>query len=40
VAEIEDWKDKLLLGAENASRSRPKDEEALQKKKIGRPCRK
>ena len=28
VAEVEDWKERLLLGAENALRSRPKDEEA------------
>lgn len=30
VAEIEDWKDRFLLGAENALRARPKDEEALK----------
>ena len=30
MAEIEDWKDKFLLGAENALRSRPRDEEALK----------
>ena len=34
VAEIEDWKEKFLLGAENALRSRPKDEEALQEEQI------
>jgi len=32
--EIEDWKEKFLLGAENALRSRPKDEEALQEEQI------
>ncbi len=30
VAEIEDWQDRLLAAAENALRSRPKDEEARQ----------
>ena len=30
VAEVEDWKDRFLLGAENALRARPKDEEALK----------
>lgn len=34
VAEVEHWKDALLLGAENALRSRPKDEEALQQEQI------
>ena len=34
VAEIEDWKEKFLLGAENALRTRPKDEEALQEEQI------
>jgi len=28
VAEVKDWRDCFLLGAENALRSRPKDEEA------------
>jgi len=28
VAEIEEWKEKFLSGAENALRSRPKDKEA------------
>ena len=42
VAEVEDWHQRFLLGAENALRSRPKDEEALKdeqmkklKQKIG-----
>jgi transposase-like protein len=42
VAEVEDWREKFLVGAENALRSRPKDEEALKdgqikklKQKIG-----
>ena len=43
VAEVEDWQQRFLVGAENALRSRPKDEEALKeehikklKQKIGR----
>ena len=36
VAEVEDWKDKFLLAAENALRSRPKDEEALKEEQIKR----
>jgi hypothetical protein len=27
VAEVEEWREKFLLGAENALRSRPKDEQ-------------
>lgn len=34
VAEIDDWKDKFLAGAENALRARPKDEEALKDEQI------
>ena len=34
VAEIEEWKDRFLLGAENALRSRPKDEEGLKDEQI------
>ena len=34
VAEIEEWKDRFLLGAENALRIRPKDEEALKDEQI------
>lgn len=34
VAEVEEWKDRFLLGAENALRSRPKDEEALKDEQI------
>jgi transposase-like protein len=29
VAEVEDWRDRFLVAAENALRSRPKDEEAV-----------
>ena len=36
VGEIEDWRDKFLLGAENALRSRPRDEEALKDEQIKR----
>ncbi len=42
VAEVEDWREKFLLEAENALRTRPKDDEALKdepvkkfKQKIG-----
>jgi transposase-like protein len=34
VAEVEDWRQKFLLGAENALRSRPRDEEALKDAQI------
>jgi transposase-like protein len=34
MAEIEDWRERFLLGAENALRSRPKDEEALKEEQI------
>lgn len=34
VAEVEDWRDRFLGGAENALRSRPKDEEALKEEQI------
>jgi transposase-like protein len=34
VAEVEDWRDRFLLGAENALRSRPKDDEALKDERI------
>ena len=36
VGEIEEWKDRFLLGAENALRSRPRDEEALKDEEIKR----
>ena len=45
VAEVEDWREKFLLGAENALRSRPRDKDALKdeqikklKEKIGGTC--
>ena len=34
VAEIEDWREKFLLGAENTLRSRPRDEAALKDEQI------
>ena len=34
VAEVEDWREKFLLGAENALRSRPRDEEAVKDEQI------
>jgi len=36
VGEIEDWRDKFILGAENALRSEPKDDEALKDEQIKR----
>src|SRR5215467_12421030 len=40
VAEIEEWRERFLLGAENALRARPKDEEALKAEEINRLKRK
>lgn len=34
VAEVEGWQQRFLVGAENALRSRPKDEEALKEEQI------
>lgn len=34
VAEVEDWRERFLVGAENALRSRPKEEEALKEEQI------
>jgi transposase-like protein len=34
VSEVEEWQERFLVGAENALRSRPKDEEALQEEQI------
>lgn len=36
VAEVEDWRGKFLLGAENAVRSRPRNEKALKDDEIKR----
>ncbi|WP_129678138.1 transposase [Candidatus Chloroploca sp. Khr17] len=40
VAEIEQWKERFLGGAENALRSRPLDDEALKNQEIKRLQRK
>ncbi len=34
VAEVEDWREKFLVGAENALRTRPKDEDAVKHEQI------
>ena len=34
MAEVEDWRERVLLGAENTVRSRPKDEDALKDEQI------
>ncbi|MDR4479739.1 MAG: transposase [Nitrospira sp.] len=34
VAEVEDWREKFMLGAENALRRRPRDEAALKEEQI------
>ena len=34
VAEVEDWREKILLGAEKALRSQPRDEEAFKEEQI------
>jgi transposase-like protein len=34
VAEVEDWRAKFLVGAENALRTRPKDEDAVKDEQI------
>jgi transposase-like protein len=36
VAEIEDWKERLLAAAHNALRSKPRDEDALKDEQIRR----
>jgi transposase-like protein len=36
VAEVEDWREKFLAAAENALRSRPRDDEALKDEQIKR----
>ncbi len=36
VAQVEEWREVFLLGAENALRSRPRDEEALKDEQIKR----
>jgi transposase-like protein len=34
LAELEEWKERFLVGAENALRSRPKDDEALREEQV------
>ena len=36
VAEVEDWRDKILAGAENGLRSKRRDEEAVKEEEIRR----
>jgi transposase-like protein len=36
VAEVEDWRNRFLLGAENALRARPKEDEALHEEELNR----
>ena len=36
VAEVEEWKERFLLAAENALRSRPLDEDALREEQVKR----
>src|SRR5690606_41489731 len=36
VAEVEEWRDRVLLGAENALRTKPRDEEGQRDEEIKR----
>jgi len=36
VAEVEEWKEMFFTGAENALRSRPRDEEAMREQEVKR----
>ena len=40
MSEIEQWRDRFLLAAENGLRARPKDEEALREEELNRLKRK
>jgi hypothetical protein len=40
IGEVEDWRDRFLLRAENALRARPKDDEALREEELNRFNRK
>ncbi|MDH4086026.1 MAG: transposase [Nitrospira sp.] len=40
VVEVEDWREKFLVGAENALRTRPKDEDAVKDEQIKKLKRK
>jgi len=36
MAEVEEWRERFLLGAENALRARPKEDEALREEELNR----
>ena len=40
MAEVEEWRERFLLGAENALRARPKEDEALCEEELKRYSRK
>jgi transposase-like protein len=40
VAEVEEWRERFLLGAENALLGRPKEEDALREEEVNRLKRK
>jgi transposase-like protein len=40
VAEVEEWRDRFLLAAENGLRARPKEDEALREEELNRFKRK
>ena len=40
VAELEEWRDRFVSGAENALRSRPRDEEAMRQQEVKKLQRK
>lgn len=40
VAEVEEWRERFLLGAENALRARPREDEALREEEVNRLKRK
>lgn len=40
IAQVEDWKEKFFMGAENALRSRPRNDEAIKDEEIKRLKRK
>ena len=40
VAEVEEWRERFLLGAENALRARPKEEAVLREEEVNRLKRK
>jgi transposase-like protein len=40
VAEVEEWRERFLLGSENALRARPRDDEALREEEVNRLKRK